>query len=215
MIKTRQRRYVFDPTLASLASQLKLIHFDVDEDERADFFQRMIDGRARNVSCFMDGKTYRVRLYLGGKQRFIGATTNGPAAARFADMARLYFWTYRQRDCREPVLTDMNISVEQAQFDLNENQEAVKLLDSIKAHLFSIGALQDTALEEPKKPRAKVADFVATTLREQAAEVSLERAVLLKEAQEGRKDIQFYFGEIKTAFQHILERLDKLEGGPK
>lgn len=205
MIKIRRHNYVADPTLAELANQLKLIQFDIEPEEREDFFQASLDGRLRNISVFQDRKTYRIRMYIGGKQRFLGATTNGPAAARFADMARIFFWPYRQRDCREPVLTDMNNSVEQAKQDLAENEPAVRLLDAIKAHLLAIGAINETELDQPRKEsRRSVAEETAQFLRELAAE---RKDILAEQAK--------FFDEIRKAFHHILERLTALEENTK
>lgn len=196
-------RYVADPTLAGLAICLKGVNFDTTLEDHREFVQAIIQDRARNVSCCPDGKTYRVRMYIGGKQRTIGLTEVPANAARFADMARIFFWPYRLRDCREPSLADMNFSVEQANEDLATNERAVELLTSIRDHFINHGML---TLREPSKKEGR------RTSRHEI--VDLRDNITRLFAEQQKKNLHI-FGELKQAFHHILERLTALEENAK
>lgn len=196
-------QYAADPALVSLAASLKNIHFDIEPEDVTQFLQAQMDGRTRNISFCPDGKTYRVRLYLGGKQRLLGLTLSGPTAARFADMARIFFWPYRLRDCREPLASDMNYTVELANQDLADNEPAIALLNAIKDHLIHYGML--AVIEPGKKDGRRTARHEIAVLREEMA------AAYEAHAKEPAK----YFEQIKTAFHHILDRLTALEENTK
>lgn len=196
-------QYAADPMLVSLAASLKDIHFDIEPEDVTDFLQAQMDDRTRNISFCPDGKTYRVRMYLGGKQRLLGLTLSGPTAARFADMARIFFWPYRLRDCREPLASDMNYSVELANRDLAENEPAVALLEAIKDHLIHYGLL--AVIEPGKKEGRRTARHEVAVLRDEMASAYETQT----------KEVLRLFGELKKAFHHILDRLTALEENTK
>lgn len=201
-MRTIPRDYSCDPALTAMANSLPAIDFGIEPDERASFFQLE---SWRNVSFFRDKKTYRVRLYIGGKARIIGITLDGPSAARFADAARFFFWQYRLRDCRPPCETDMNFSLAQAEQDIAHTYGVHTLLVSIRDHLAQLGELKirDTAHCEDvaerkvaREQRRTARGELALFLREHAADTATMRA-----------ENKANYEQLKVAFHHILEQL--------
>src|SRR5688572_10674677 len=104
-IQKQTRQYLHDPQLAVLANALRTIALTQTQEDR--IAVRSLD-TLKNVSFFPDQVTCRVRLCFSGKQCVIGITDNLVKAARFADMAKVFFWPYRLRDVRPPTIDELN-----------------------------------------------------------------------------------------------------------
>jgi hypothetical protein len=130
-----------------IARRLKTIswQFELGEDEKRVCHELQSNPQAARklVTLMRDYKTWMVRAYLGGGQRTFGyySDANLEPLFRYADMVRMYFWKYKRRDAFEPGTADLNISAEQAKFDLEHETEAIQLVKDVEAHLFSIGAI--------------------------------------------------------------------------
>lgn len=205
-----------DEDLTALSNQLEHLTFELTEADHAQFSELQQLGSLKNVSLYMgSGRTFRVRLCIGGKQHVIGVTRKGPNAARFADMARLYFWPYRMRDKRLPEDSEFNFGIVDTQHALETHHEAVRLLERIRDHLIKVAKLAttNTASETERAQRAYVRDTRRTVRGEllQIHEESIERAKILEAALASfEKTIAsntLLFEQIKLAFHHILEQL--------
>lgn len=131
-----------DTALQRLANDLRDVDWS-DHEHRFDEANELLAvDELRNVSLMKDGKTFAVRLYCCGGKHVIGRSQDLVAACRFADMARMRFWVFRTRDCREPVRSDLNFEVESAKADLKNELQALQLLDEIQKHFIDTGALK-------------------------------------------------------------------------
>lgn len=146
-------RFAADPELNVLAKRLEDVIWEnpLSEDELLMVQRNLTDPEAprRHVTMLPDFRTWAVRLYLGGAQRTIGYVRKDPATAlRFADMAMFYFWKYRIRGAAEPTNMALNFSVERAQRDMDNEPEALYLLQEVEKYLLSIGALKDSVTRQ-------------------------------------------------------------------
>lgn len=182
-----------DPQLLELANALQHVDFGVDPSDRF----TMYDHPMRNVTMFPNRPLFRVRFYLKGANRTIGITPCGVSAMRFADMARVHFWRFRQRDVRPPTDADMNYSVDLAKSDLSHNAPAVGLLDAM-AKLLNLAYYE----EQPREQRRTVHSEVKQFLHETAAEASvLEQRLaamekLLLEAAKERVELRHMISQL-------------------
>lgn len=153
------RLYSNDEALTAMANELEFISFAMSQED-IDYFKELernppYDGRPINVFPYPGHGAYRVRLCLGGKVRTIGITKNGPNAARFADMAKLFFWPFRLRAIRFACDADFNYGLkateEACHLLVGENEVAMRLLDRIKEHLIETGALKLRTKEGAKR----------------------------------------------------------------
>lgn len=211
------RLYTGDDDLNAFARGADLLTFRLTDEDHAHFMERWRASNLLGVSPFPDGRSFRVRLYLGGKQRILGILANGAKAARYADMARLHFWGYRLRGVRLPHDTDFNYGLDatKAALATEDGAQAVEHLDRIKGHLSACGELKERTLRSQQEgAEAKEERDMRRTVRGELLfiqkentekNLALEKALLeLKTAVEGNVHL---FNQIKQAFQHILERL--------
>lgn len=145
-----------DPVLAEKANLLKQIHFPVHEDHKERYRELSTAGPGegfRNVISRCYGKSWAVRMYLGGKQRAIGTTTDVMDALRFADMCLMRFWVYRTRNACEPIESDLNFGLESVRDDMasDECQPAVDLINVIEQHLVSTGVFPSLIASEEER----------------------------------------------------------------
>lgn len=204
-----------DEDLTALSNQLEYLTFELTEADHVQFSELQQLCSLKNVSVYLGGRTFRVRLCIGGKQHVIGITRKGANAARFADMARLFFWPYRMRDKRLPEDSEFNFGIADTQHALETNHEAVRLLEKLRDHLIKVAKLAttNTASETERAQRAYVRDTRRTVRGEllQIHEESIERAKILEAALASfEKTIAsntLLFEQIKLAFHHILEQL--------
>lgn len=211
----KQHYFSSDTDLTLLANQLDLLAFELSEADIMQF-QELVELRLlKNVSMYVGGRTFRVRLCIGGKQHVIGVTRNGPNAARYADMARLFFWPYRLRDKRLPEDSEFNYGLEATQREIDCNDNAVRVLEKIRDHLIYVSKLAVTDAESESK-RANRKDLRETrrTVRGELLFIhkeSTERAESLEATLKGfesKLDTNTHlFEQCKLAFGHILEKL--------
>lgn len=198
------RIYSADPTLASYAACLKNIRFEHDPADRQDVFERAMEGNLRNISMFQDRKTYRVRLYIGGAVRTVGITTVLEDAARFADMAVLFFWPYRIRRGHPPGISCMNFTVEQAEHDLAHNEYAKQILDSILDHLIAFGHLPDPVKVNKEREAARKERDRRRTTRGELLQCTAEiQAEIIRASEAFKKEIEPLKKEIEQLRQEI------------
>ena len=81
-------------------------------------------------------KLFMVKMSISGTQQVLGYFQTLQTAARFADMASLFFREYRKGD---PMF---NFSEAQARFDLENEPEALELLEQIFTALNTAGKLK-------------------------------------------------------------------------
>lgn len=206
------RNYSSDQDLTDLANQVDLLTFELKEADYVTFQERFQAGTLINVSMFPDGKTFRVRFCLGGRQRVLGLTKRGPEAAKFADLAKLFFWPYRLRCVRLPDEADFNYGLEDTKHDLEHNVAAEAVLGRIRDHLMESGELkQATWKSEEERMGRKVARETRRTasgeLRRFLLEHAAERIELDKTLHALQVSNEKSFDQIKQAFHHILEQL--------
>jgi hypothetical protein len=143
-------RTVADPVMNQIAKGLMTVQwqFDLPADEENVCLE--LEGNPelpkRLITLMRDYKTWAIRMYLAGAQRTFGFYSNAKSgnlypAFRFADMIRMYFWSYKHRDAFEPGDSDLNISAERAKLDLVHETEVVKIIKALEAHLISTGAI--------------------------------------------------------------------------
>ena len=152
-----------DQKLFELANKLRnddiFTQYSALKDEAEDTWRA---DELRNVTLMRDGKTFAVKLYIGGVQRIIGYTENLTNACRFADMARWHFAYYRTRDRRLPVDSDLNFEVQQVKNDMQAEEAAVALLREIETYLLSIDKIEklegDTPITQQRERRLTVRD---------------------------------------------------------
>lgn len=208
-----------DTDLTTLANQLDLLAFELSEGDVLKFQELSETHTLQNVALYLGGRTFRVRLCVGGRQHVIGITRNGPNAARYADMARLFFWPYRLRDKRLPEDWEFNYGLQATQHELDCNENAVRVLEKIRDHLISISRLTvmnpEVGAESAGKEYSRQA---RRTMRGELLfihEESMGRAHALEATLEGLekalsnnvRDNANAFDQCKQAFQHILEQL--------
>lgn len=195
MVVSRQAK---DPDLNEMANQLKEVQFtpnadlDVAFKEMDRLFYSGGEWPFRGVNLMPDQTTWSVRLYIGGEQRRIGATTNGCHACRFADLALLTFWKYRIRGASEPLDAHMNFSVAQAKLDMVAEEEANFLLAKIEGHLIKRGVL-------PTAEKLKEMEAARTTNRR-----AVERRKTVK------WDLLDRFAVFERTTADVIKKLDEV-----
>jgi hypothetical protein len=111
----------------------------------------------KNAYLMLYSGVWHVKMSLGGKQRLLGETANGPRAARFADMAILHFLPYRKHRNRPPTDGDFNFGMESAKQDLNDIPEAKELLVQWENALLSRGLIEkvfNDLVDDPAVPQS-------------------------------------------------------------
>lgn len=203
-----------DTELTLLANQLELLAFELSDADVLKFQELSETQTLQNVAAYVGGRTFRVRLCVGGKQHVIGITRNGPNAARYADMARLFFWQYRLRDRRLPEDWEFNFGIADTQRALDSNENAVRVLEKIRDHLVSVSKLILVTPEgEQARTDRRSARVARRTMRGELLfihEENTKRASKLEALLQGferKLDTNAaMFDQIKQAFQHILEQ---------
>lgn len=136
-------RYAKDAELNAIAGRLRDAHFDDTGEIAGSIFDRHDQGeRWRAVySLPMVQRCFVVRLSVGGVQRSLGFSTNISHAVRFADMCIVRFWKYRMRGGPIATDADVNTTVESAQRDLVNEEEASLIITRLEQYLQGINAL--------------------------------------------------------------------------
>jgi len=184
-----------DPTLTELANELRTITFDTVDNPVRQYDDELRDKRAAGCTpcCYYllpNGRTFGVRIYLGGKYRRIGFSESEVVAAKFADLATFRFWGYR---CRGgPAVTDayVNFSVEDTKQDALDFEDAVWLLDRIAKHLETVGVLLNPATVESDRQLKKQQRAAARTIR---------------------GEMLYHFSEVCDKFDALNGRLRRIE----
>jgi hypothetical protein len=158
-------RTVADPVMNQIAKRLKDVQWQfaltTDEENNCLELEKNPNLPKHLITLMRDYKTWVIRMYLAGAQRTFGFYSNAKSltlfpAFRYADMIRMYFWSYKHRDAFEPGDSDLNISAERAKLDLVHETEVVQIIKDIEAHLLSIGAIiNPTEIEQRLKEKNK------------------------------------------------------------
>lgn len=181
-------RAFHDPILTQISRKLRDIDFEPDSilDDAADSLEVMHGVQLFPVNKKNPGapREYAVVLHVAGKQRIVGKTRWRAAACRFADLARLKFYRYRQRGAVPPTDDELNFSVAQATSDLQFETSAVALLDEIEAHFRGKGWWKDAPTKETRNNITRSERWtVAKTVRDHEA-----RLQCIEETLEGIKN---------------------------
>src|ERR1035437_5866442 len=203
-----------DPILNQIAKRLMDAQwqFDLttDEENACLELERSPTLPKRMITLMRDYKTWVIRLNLAGAQRSVGFYSNAKSgnlypAFRYADMVRMYFWTYKLRDTFEPADGDLNISVERAKLDLVHETEVVQIIKDIEAHLKSTGAIVAPAEREEQLKERNRGRWARPTLKGLLA----DSAAVHQHALEGVRN------EVKALGEHIarLEQLIQNQSG--
>lgn len=148
-----------DLALTAISRKLRDIDFEPDDslDHAADSLSVMHGVQLFPVNKKNPGapREYAVTLYVAGKQRIIGKTKWRAAACRFADMARMRFYKFKQRGAIEPKDDDLNFSVTQAKSDLHFETAAVALLNEVEAHFREKGFWKDRPGKEVRDKKSE------------------------------------------------------------
>lgn len=190
-----------DPGLARIASGLQYLVFDIDATEREDFRKRAMF----NLSLFPNSRTWRVRTFLLGRIRVIGTTGDGPSAARFADASRIFFWPYRVRNAHPPTEAEMNVSLEQAESDLEHVAGLREIFQSVVQHL-------QLDLPTPGKPKREDRRTVRSDVNLRFAELEkqlLALATLNEKVLEQLRLAEKQHVELRDAFRRIEKLLPR------
>lgn len=97
-------------------------------------------GRLRHVHYDFNSEP-KVRMSIGKRLVNFGNASSLENAARFADMAVLYFWKHRKRSQDSPKDSDFNFSYREAANDLNDFPEVVGILKLYEQSLISNGGI--------------------------------------------------------------------------
>lgn len=185
-----------DPGLARIASGLQYLVFDIDATEREDFRKRAMF----NLSLFPNSRTWRVRTFLLGRLRVIGTTGDGPSAARFADASRVFFWPYRVRNAHPPTEAEMNVSLEQAESDLEHVEGLRELFQSIVKHL-------QLEFPSPDKPRKEDRRTVRSDFNVRFNAIEQQLLALAKIVQEGFHEAEKQRWQVRRCMCRIEHQL--------
>jgi len=178
-----------DPTLNELANELRETQFLDSLHEFADRSDTPLN-ELRRVYSMPNGKTWAVRMFLGGQNRCIGYTDDINAACRFADMAAWRFWKYRTRGARPPTDGELNFSAEVAKSDCFNETNASYLISRIESHLRNNGTLPEyKELEAEREANRKKRDARRTV----------------------RNDMAMFFDDVHKMLKSIDARLEGLE----
>lgn len=188
-----------DPRLTELAHQIEYLHFELNEEEVEHFHYLFANNELKNLTLFRNRRTFRVRLYLGGKQHILGISNNGPQAAAFADLVRLFFWPYRIRDARPPTDEDLNFGLAFAQNNLENYSEAVLLIEKLRDYLEAFGYL----------PEVSSANWRDRSIRKREREA---RRTVRGQFELAMADWTAEMHEIAKSIKNIETRLDKIQG---
>lgn len=103
------------------------------------------------------GHGVEVRFFLGGAQRILGFTDNATDAARFSDMALVWFQKYRKRGSNVTLVDqDLNLDLHQVAVDSEEVPQAVALLSDIEHLLLAEGVIVAPGTLPPHGPDVRV-----------------------------------------------------------
>lgn len=158
------------PELHAIAKKLDQITFFTQPSEEASERPKMLfeQARAKNIWVMPAGDCWVVRFYLHGEVYTVGLG-HGSAfrGMRFADMATLRFFD-RRTPSREAPLTEarFNFSRRQAEHDLDNEPEAVALLDELDTYLTAAGLLVS-----PEQREAAAADKTASLKAENSPRI--------------------------------------------
>lgn len=169
-----------------------------------------MEGNLRNVTMFQDRKTYRVRIYIGGALRLVGITKILEDAARFADMATLFFWPYRIRRGHPPGQSCMNFTVEQAQHDLDTNDDARQILEYILDHLIAFGHLPDPVKANEERIKARQERDRRRTVKGELLQCTAEiQAEIISAAAVSKAAMEAQAKQLVEAFNAQFNELQK------
>lgn len=156
-----------DIVLLELAKQLDNLQFlpaTTEMEQTLLDLSKQRDTPWKNVTLSPDGKIFRVCVCVRGQRTRIGLTKDFLKALRFADIATLYFWKYRQRktDCLGDAF--FNFRMEDARRDLDSEVDAMMLLLNIEKHLAQ--EHPDWLEVKPKTRKQTRLDLVQDELKE-------------------------------------------------
>jgi len=138
-----------DPKLGLLAKRIANSQFthalDVSAEKLSKLQTLRSEGKLRGIQWMLPGKFpggYSIRLYIGGKNRFLGFfKTDWLSACRLADMIILRIGPMRLKHPKPNTEEDYNFSEEQAKLDWRQEPVIAALLLEVEEHLKSTGAL--------------------------------------------------------------------------
>lgn len=142
-----------------MITKIDFIKWPDAEAKQAAFKEQMQKGlRTPNCYLMLYGSIWHVKMYLGGKQRLLGESSNGARAARFADMAILHFLPYRKHRNRPPADSDFTYGITSAQKDLDCVPEAKEILvkweNALVARGLIVRAVNDFIGGAPQTPKS-------------------------------------------------------------
>lgn len=145
------------PGLNDLANRLK----DISFPDEFNLCGIAVEERAANGDIHhchpRPGHGVEVRFFLGGAQRILGFTDNATDAARFSDMALVWFQKYRKRGSNVTLVDqDLNLDLHQVAVDSEEVPQAVALLSDIEHLLLAEGVIVAPGTLPPHGPDVRV-----------------------------------------------------------
>lgn len=165
-----------DPALTAISRKLRDVDFEPDDalDGAAESLTTMHGVQPFPVNKSNPGapREYAVTLYVAQKVRIIGKTKWRAAACRFADMAKLRFYKFKQRGAVEPKDDELNFSVAQAKSDLQFVESAVAILDEIEAHFREKGFWKDV-IEKEVRNKSSARWTVSNAVRALETEIEI------------------------------------------
>lgn len=156
------------------------------------------------------GGVYQIKMFIGGQQRILGESFTRLHAIRFADMAIVYFWKYRQRRQRPITDDDVNFSLETANQDLVEMHDAKRILSELEEALLKqglIAAVQPHRLKDSRDGQ-QVRRSLRLHFRQYRADFA--RAKLLASLVDGSKATVDTLEEYIRHLEKLHESLDKI-----
>lgn len=151
---------------------------------------------------------WEVRLSLGRTQHVIGVTSSLAKAARFSDMAKVFFWPYRSQKARALVNEDYNISLEDAQYHLDNHAAAAALLEEMRRLFASRYLIAST-------PDGEItAGVIMTRCKAMRGEICKFKPALKKLINLGKEGMEVHASAVWDA-KHVLGLLEEADGVTK
>lgn len=197
-------RHSKDPELTKLANRAKNLSF-IPFEGMWERYREMVLAQEHPHCCYLmpDGVTWAIRIHFCGSFRTLGYVTGKVVnAMRFADMAQVHFYKYKQRNALEPLDENLNYSLAQAKHDLEHEPEAANLLKDLEQYLLERGYIpKHEEIRKEREARRKNAE----AQRAQRRTVSGRMDEMFKRIEE--KILQ----EIKQCYTVIASHIQSLE----
>lgn len=200
----------------SIAERLDVVEFvnPITPEERPVLDAHWCNGgRLKSAPLLPGTNIWYIQVFLGGKLRTLGKIKNkrGHAgiekAARFADMARVFFWKYKVMGSLEPQPGDLNISRNRAEKDLMDEVQMRQILEACETHLLEKKVIQPPEVARQRENITRAAAVKNIDLMAKLATLETHGDVKFNELQQRLDKVVDLLSESRNEQKLIIQIL--------